>query len=189
MGIDMKRTIVFVLGLTLVSAPSWAQRGFAGLVGGATLSDFGSTVSSSRWGGTAGVTVGFRTYTWSVVAIEGAWTQRGDENVRLDYIDVPLTIGGVASAGNDVRFRIYGGIDLAFKISCKSEAAVLNCDNANSTQWLLPFGIMFGRWTRQGTAVGVDVRYLVGLSDAFSISPIYNRGWQFRLFVARPVGR
>jgi hypothetical protein len=48
---------------------------------------------------------------------------------------------------------------------------------------------MFGRWTRQGTAVGVDVRYLVGLSDAFSISPIYNRGWQFRLFVARPVGR
>jgi len=189
MGIDMRRAIVLVLGLTLVSAPAWAQRSFAGLIGGATLSDFGNTGSSSRWGGTAGVMVGFRTYTWSVVSLEGAWTQRGDENVRLDYIDVPLTIGGVASAGSDVRFRIYGGIDLAFKIGCKSQAALLNCDNAKSTQWLLPFGIMFGRWTQRGTAVGLDVRYLVGLSDAFEISSVFNRGWQFRMFVARPVGR
>jgi hypothetical protein len=174
--------------LLIASMPALAQRQFVGLIGGATLSDFGNTTSSSRWGGTFGVTAGFRTYSWSVITLEGAWTQRGDENVRLDYIDVPLLIGGVARAGNDLRTRFYAGIDLAFKIGCSASTALANCDNANSTQWFLPFGVMIGKWSRSGTAVGIDVRYLLGLSDAFSTSVRYSRGWQFKLFVAKAVG-
>ncbi len=185
----MKNTVAFILGLMLVSTPALAQRQFVGLIGGATLSDLGNINSSSRWGGTAGITAGYRTYNWSVISIEGAWTQRGDENVRLDYIDIPLLIGGVAQAGSDVRTRFYAGIDFAIKVGCSEQTVRFNCDNAKSTQWLLPFGVMIGRWSRRGTAVGLDVRYLIALSDVFATSTVYSRGWQFKLFVAKSVAR
>jgi hypothetical protein len=103
----MKTVIAVALVLVVLATPAVAQRQFIGLTGGATLSDFGSTASGSRWGGTAGITAGFRTSNWSVINLEATWTQRGDENVRLDYIDVPLLIGGVARAGSDTRWRFY----------------------------------------------------------------------------------
>ena len=110
----MRSFIAAVLGLTVLATPAAAQRQFIGLTGGATLSDFGNTASGSRWGVTAGITAGYRTFNWSVINLEAAWTQRGDEYVRLDYIDVPLLIGGVARAGTDVRTRFYAGIDFAW---------------------------------------------------------------------------
>jgi len=186
----MRTILAAAFGLVICAAPAVAQRQFVGLTGGATLSDFGNIASSSRWGGTAGVTLGYRTFNWSVVNLEGSWVQRGDENIRLDYIDVPLLVGGVArTGGGDIRTRFYGGIDVAFKISCNATTDRFSCDNVRGTQWFLPFGLMVGRWTRGGTFVAVDVRYLLGLSDVFELSTVYSRGWQFKLQVGRSVGR
>ncbi|UCG88839.1 MAG: hypothetical protein JSW71_10005 [Gemmatimonadota bacterium] len=186
----MRTMLAAVFGLVTLTSPAMAQRQFVGLTGGATLSDFGNISSSSRWGGTAGVTVGYRTFHWSAVSLEGTWVQRGDENIRLDYIDIPLLIGGVAQAGGgDLRTRFYSGINVGFKISCNAKTDRFICDNAKGTQWFIPFGLMVGRWTRQGTFVAVDVRYLLGLADAFNLSSVYNRGWQFKLVVGRSVGR
>ena len=184
----MKSIIAAAIGLVVLATPALAQRQFVGITGGATLSDFGNTTSGSRWGGTVGITAGFRTYSWSVINLEAAWTQRGDQNVRLDYIDVPLLIGGVARAGSDIRTRFYAGIDLAFKIGCNSSTAVYNCDNAKGTQWFLPFGVMIGKWKQGSTYVGLDVRYLLGLSDAFDLRSVYSRGWQFKVNIGRAVG-
>jgi hypothetical protein len=43
-------TIAFV-----AVTPAHAQKQFVGITGGATVGDFGSVSSNSRWGGTAGV--------------------------------------------------------------------------------------------------------------------------------------
>ncbi len=175
-----------------VAQPATAQRArkFVGITGGATLSDFGAVNSSSRWGGTAGVSAGFRTTYYTVVNLEASWVQMGGGNTRLDYIDIPLTVGGVASvSGGALRTRPYAGISLGFKVGCSATTALANCDNANSTQWTVPVGIMIGRWTRPGRFVALDVRYAIGLSDAFATSLAYNRSWQFRLLFGKAAGR
>ncbi len=174
-----------------VAQPATAQwaRKFVGITGGATLSDFGAVNSSSRWGGTAGVSAGFRTSYYTVVNLEASWVQMGAGDTRLDYIDIPLTVGGVGSAsGGALRARGYAGISLGFKVGCSTTTAFVNCDDANSTQWTVPFGIMFGRWTQAGTFVGLDVRYALSLSDAFATSRAYNRSWQFRMLFGKAAG-
>jgi hypothetical protein len=185
----MKNVIAAAIALVVLATPALAQRQFVGITGGATLSDFGNTTSGSRWGFTGGLTAGYRTFNWSVVNLEATYTQRGDENVRLDYIDIPLLIGGVARAGSDFRTRFYAGIDVAFKVSCNASTAVFNCDNAKGTQWFLPFGLMIGKWKQRSTYIGVDVRYMLGLSDAFDLRTVWSRGWQFKVNIGRSVGR
>ena len=167
----------------------WARK-FTAVTGGATISDFGGVNSSSRWGGTAGVSAGFRTSHYTVVTLETNWVQMGGGDTRLDYIDIPFTVGGVAStSGGAVRTRAYVGISLAFKVGCSATTtAFANCANANSTQWTVPLGIMIGRWTRPGTFAALDVRYVTGLSDVFATASAYNRSWQFRLLFGKAVG-
>ncbi len=174
-----------------VAQPATAQwaRKFVGITGGATISDFGAVMSSSRWGGTAGVSAGFRTSQNTVVGLEVSWVQMGGGDARLDYIEIPLTIGGVAwASGGALRIRPYAGISLGFKVGCSGSIASANCDNANSTQWTVPLGIMIGRWTRPGTFAALDVRYVTGLSDVFATASAYNRSWQFRLLFGKAVG-
>jgi len=185
--------------LCLVDAnPAAAQgsRQLIGIQGGATTSDLagGGINTNSRWGGTAGIVTGFRTSRNTVVALEGNWVQMGGKeaggvgDTRLDYIEVPLLFGGVYPTYNGgVRFRLYSGIAIQFKVSCKSDLA--NCDRMNSPIWAWPFGLMIGRYTESGTFVALDVRYSLGLSDAFSTSFAYNRSWQFRLVLGKAVGR
>ncbi len=175
----------------VVAQPATAQRAreFVGITGGATLSDFGAVNSSSRWGGTVGVSTGFRTSNNTVVNLEASWVQMGGRDARLDYFDIPLTVGGVVSAsGGALRTRLYAGISLGFKISCSATTEYANCANANSTQWTVPVGIMIGRWTQPGRFVALDVRYAIGLSDAFATSTAYNRSWQFRLLFGKVAG-
>jgi Outer membrane protein beta-barrel domain len=175
--------------------PAQAQKQFVGITGGATVGDFGSVSSNSRWGGTAGITLGYRNFNWSVVNIEGLWVQRGAEGLRLDYIEVPLLIGGVARVGSsgDFRSRFYGGIQVAFKINCSASTSgpslAPSCATANSTVWGLPFGVQLGRWKPNGSFVALDVRYMLGLSNAFSTSNAYNRGWMFKLVFGKSIGR
>jgi len=85
--------VATLAAISVAPAPAHAQKQFVGITGGATVGDFGSVSSSSRWGGTAGITLGYRNFNWSVVNIEGLWAQRGAEGLRLDYIEVPLMLG------------------------------------------------------------------------------------------------
>lgn len=185
----------------IFASPASAQRGgnkMIGIQGGATTSDlFGGGVNTnSRWGGTAGIVTAFRASRNTIVTLEGNWVQMGGKgagginDTRLDYIEVPLLFGGVYPTYNDgLRFRLYTGIAIQFKVSCKSDDARFNCDRANSPIWAWPFGFMVGRYTESGTFVALDVRYSLGLSDAFSTSFAYNRSWQFRLILGKAMGR
>ncbi|MEE9247059.1 MAG: outer membrane beta-barrel protein [Gemmatimonadota bacterium] len=193
----MKRAKTICLGLgslvcLLLAEPALAQRvqPFAGVSGGATSSRLvgGGFSSDARWGGTAGVFVGARTSRNSVINLEGNWLQQGGGDTRLDYIDVPLTVGAVVpSADRMWRFRGYAGIGLAFKVSCSSDTSFLNCGSAKSTVWSLPFGFMFGRVLQGGKVLALDIRYSLGLSDAFTTSSVDNRSWQFRALFAIPL--
>ncbi len=176
------------LAVAQPATAQWASN-FVVITGGATLSDFGGVNSSSRWGGTAGVSSGYRTSHYTVVNLEANWVQMGGGDTRLDYIDFPLTFGGVGSAsGGTLRARAYAGVSFGVKVGCSATAAFANCDNANSTQWTVPFGIMMGQWTGPGRFVALDVRYVYSLSDAFTTSRAYNRSWQFRLLFGKAAG-
>ncbi len=180
------------------ASPAAAQRSgrrLIGIQGGATTSDLfgGGLNTNSRWGGTAGLFVGFRTTRNTIVFLEGNWVQMGGKtpgtlggDTRLDYIEIPLLFGGVYPTSNDrVRFRLYGGLAIQFKVNCNSSEALLDCDRTNSPIWAAPFGFSVGRYTDSGTFFALDVRYSWGLSDAFSNSFVYNRSWQFRLIVGK----
>jgi Outer membrane protein beta-barrel domain len=177
----------------LVAQPARAQQPFAGVSGGATLGDIfgGATNTSSRWGGTAGLFLGARTTTNTVVQLEGNWVQEGGGDIRLDYIEIPLTFGAAVPTASGMRFRAYGGIDIQFKVSCSGTSLNpgLNCDRANSTVWSIPFGLQFARATPGGKFFALDVRYSLGLSDAFSTSSAYSRSWQFRLLLGTLLGQ
>ena len=166
-----------------------APRQFVGVSGGATLSDlFGGAINtSSRWGGTAGVFAGYRTTRNSVVALEVNWIQKGGGDTRVDYVEVPLLLGGAAPAAHGaVRFRAYTGIALGFRVGCSSTSTFLSCDAAKSPEWAWPFGFMIASTNRSGRMVGVDVRYSIGLSDVFETSSASNRTWQFKAFFGFP---
>jgi hypothetical protein len=171
--------------------PVFAQRGFGGVLGGATLGDLrgGGINTSSRWGGTAGIFVGFRTTMNTVVSIEGAWVQKGGGDIRLDYIEVPFLVGAVLPAqGGMLRTRFYSGISVGFKVGCSATTQVVDCDRAKGTEWAWPLGLQFGRWSPNGTFVAADIRYSVGLSDAFETSSADNYSWYFRLMVGKALG-
>ncbi len=189
----MKKTVMiaFVGALMMgVTSAGHARQKFVGVVGGATVMDFGSVNADSRWGGVAGLTAGVRTASWSVLNLEVAWTRRGSDGVRLDYIDIPVMIGAVGRSGRQGEFRgrFYTGIGVGFKVACQGSVA-LSCDAAKGTHWYWPSGLLFGRWSPDGTFVGLDVRYDWGLSDAFDASRAFNRGFQFRMLLGKAGGR
>jgi hypothetical protein len=177
--------VLALLGPAGAAAQGVAQT-YVGVSGGATYGDLygGAVNTDSRWGGTAGVFVGARTWNYLAFSLEGNWEQKGGGDVRLDYIGVPLTVGGIVMPGGDFRLRAYGGIGVGFKVGCNSGGDVaLTCDLAKGTEWNLPFGFMFGRNTGGARFVALDVRYVIGLSDAFEAALPYSRSWQFRAVI------
>ena len=192
----MKRATILALaaatGLTVLPADAAAQVGkFAGISGGATSSDMrgGVTNTSSRWGGTAGVFVGYRT--WRTVGVlEANWVQKGGGDTRIDYIEVPFLIGGATETPSGFLFRVYTGIGIGFPISCSSTSTstLQDCDQKKSPEWTWPIGLLIGKSIGDGpTFTAVDVRYSVGLSDTFNGALMANYSWQFRLFVGRRI--
>jgi hypothetical protein len=177
--------------LLLVPAPLLGQgpgSKFGAIVGGATLSDlYGFTNTDSRWGGTAGILLGVNTWR-TAVTLEGNWVQKGGGDTRLDYIEVPLTFGPVVQgSGGNTRVRLYGGVSVAFNLSCSSLG--FECNDVQSTEWGLPVGLQFGQTTGSGTFFGADIRYSFALNDAFEVGESYNRTWQFRLMVGKRFGQ
>jgi hypothetical protein len=176
-----------------VSAQRWGQ-GYVGAIAGATLSDtYGVVDSDTRWGGTAGVIVGYRTAKWAAISLEPAWIQKGGSggpyDINLDYVEVPVTIGAVARSKDDRwRFSGYFGLAAAFKVGCSSNVVALDCETASGTEWSTPLGVRVFRLTGDATAVGFDLRYALPLSGAWETQILDNRTWSFRLAVIQAVG-
>ena len=63
-------TLLLFAATFMTAMPAHGQARFGGITAGATLSDFGSTSSNSRWGFTGGLTAGTRNFSWSVTSIE-----------------------------------------------------------------------------------------------------------------------
>ncbi len=178
----------------ILASPVLAQgpgTNFAGIIGGASLSDLGGYFggsTTSRWGGTAGAFVGHNAGRTALM-LESYWIQKGGggpSNVHLDYIEVPVTFGAIAVTGaGAARGRIYTGIGIGFKISCSSDATEAPCDDANGTEWTWPIGFQIASVKENGTFFGVDIRYSFALNDAFDIINAYNRPWQFRLMFGK----
>ena len=164
-----------------------AQQFVAGLAAGGTYSDFSNPDTDSRWGFSGGLFVGRPTYR-SLSLLEVNYTQKGGNSsigdVRIDYVEVGITAGGMAGRPGGSRARAYGGIQVAFPVTCDGRAVL--CDNTN-TEWAFPVGILLGRWKDNGGFMGVDVRYLIPLSDAGL--EIFNNTWMFRFVIGRPTGR
>ena len=188
-----------LLVLSIASAPAMAvAQGpgsrFAAVVGGATLSDMAglASTSDSRWGATAGLLFGVNTWK-TAITLEGNYIQKGGGDTRLDYIEVPLTLGAVVPAGGAGRVRVYGGASVGFKVSCDSDINLVGttsiCDTAEGTEWGLPLGVQFGRAAPSGGSFfAFDIRYTFALSDAFENTDVYNRPWQFRLMFGKVLG-
>lgn len=171
----------------LAAAPASAQQNavLAGVSGGGSQSElYGGRINTDyRWGGTAGVFAMWHIADNRVLGLEVNWIQKGGrDGARVDYIEIPFLIGAVVpTAGGNVRFRAYTGIDLAFEIGCSSEVTRFNCDQVKSTEWSWPVGLTIGRFTPSGRFFGIDVRYMWGLSDAFDTSVQTNRGFVFKM--------
>ena len=164
---------------------------YAGAVGGGTWSNLSTqgVGTDRRWGFTAGLFGGYRTNGGDVM-LEALWSRIGSAATRLDYIEIPFTLGGVLPLSRGgMGLRFYTGIDLAFKVGCKSdiefEEGLSQCDLANSTVWTWPIGASFNVMGESGY-FGIDIRYNNGLSSAFSQSALKNRYWMARLQIGVP---
>ena len=182
------RFTVTILGLLLAAATSASAQFLVGLTGGATMSDFSNPDTKSRWGFTGGLFAGRATYR-TITNLEVRYIQKGGEGARIDYVETGLTAGGLAGGSRGVRGGGYGGIMVAFPVSCSVENSLgLNtfCDNTN-TEWSLPVGILLGKFNERGGFVGIDASYQFAMSDA-SLE-VFNNTWVFRFVIGRPSGR
>ena len=182
------RFTVTLACLLLVAAANASAQWLVGLTGGATMSDFSNPDTKSRWGFTAGLFAGRATYR-TLTNLEVQYIQKGGEGARIDYIETGLTAGGLAGGSRGVRGGGYGGIMVAFPVSCSVENSFgtnLFCDNTN-TEWSLPVGILLGKFNERGGFVGIDARYEFAMSDA-SLE-VFNNTWVFRFVIGRPSGR
>jgi len=178
--------------LLAVAAPAHAQfaHRYAALTGGASYSSITdyNVASDWRWGGTAGLAVGVITFDYSYVELAPSWTQMGAGDLRLDYVDIPLILGGLVPLGSrDLVGRLYAGVSLGLKVSCSYEQQAV-CDAAKGSTWALPVGISLARVLGNGRFVGVDARYILGLSAVFELTQAKPRSWQFRALFGLPLG-
>src|SRR5262249_23795542 len=149
------RFMVILGGLVLGAATgSAAQDAVIGAMGGATYSDFSHPDTPSRWGFTGGLFAGVETYR-SLNLFEVSYTQKGGKGTRIDYVEVGVTAGGLAGSSRGSRGRVYGGVQVAFPVSCSTTNAPFTgfCDNKN-TEWGFPVGIMLGKWSASGGRCG-----------------------------------
>jgi hypothetical protein len=193
----MSRSVIhpFMLSTALVLVavqPGQAQfaHRYAALTGGASYSSITdyNVASDWRWGATAGIAMGVITFDYSYVELAPSWTQAGGGDLRLDYVDIPLILGGLVPLGSrDMIGRLYAGVNLGLKVSCSYEQQAV-CDAAKGSTWAIPVGISIARVVGNGRFVGVDARYSLGLSDVFELTQAKQRSWQFRAMFGLPLG-
>ena len=188
-------TALVLFGLTV--APAAAQQRstrapfLMGLAGGATLSDFQNPDSEGRWGGTAGLFLGKATFR-TLSTFEVNWVQKGGGDFRIDYLELPLTFGGVGRTRSGTgRARIYTGVAVGFKLGCGGSSGPAACDALNGTEWSIPIGMQVGRWTGEGQTrfIALDARYYMALSDLADVAQTYHQTWMFRIVIGKNAGR
>ena len=195
----MLRTFAILpLLLAALGGTGWGQGSgpkFGALIGGATLSDMDNFpgVDDSRWGATAGILVGMNTGP-TALTFEATWIQKGGGDLRLDYIELPLTLGAVGQfAGGSGRGRLYSGISVGFKISCgagpSADANVVDpCDRTKGVEWGWPLGVQLAKVSSTGSFYGIDIRYTLAFNSAFDFADVRNRPWAFRVMVGKRLG-
>ena len=173
--------------LSLLLTPPLSAQGpgtkFAGIIGGATLSDISNLpgLEDDRWGGTAGIFGGINMGS-TALSLEANWIQKGGGDIKSSYIELPLTLGAIfAPQGKSYRTRLYSGVSFGFKVDC-------NCENAKGSEWGLPIGLQIAKVTDTGKFFGFDVKYSFPISDAFEFAGSKNRAWSFRLMFGKAVG-
>lgn len=192
---------LLLAGCLVTATPAYGQRatsnrGAVGLSAGATTSDLegGLINTSSRWGFIGGVWGAYRTSRNSTISLEVNYAQKGGKDLaRLDYIDIPLLVGGVIPTDNDrLNFTFYTGIGFGIKVTCSEDTnnqlITGPCDRAKGTEWTWPVGLAFIVRSAGGRYFGLDGRYSIGLSDTFDNSASRNRSWQFKALVGFPAG-
>jgi Outer membrane protein beta-barrel domain len=180
-----------------------------GLTGGAATSSVGGDyvqVGNWTWGGVAGAFGQYFVSRETYIGLEANWVQKGGDQVaftlggsqdlKLEYIEIPLTLG-YTQRFSGWESNLYLGLALSFEISCKTQGTSSNtsvdCDDVpglapkQTTDWSIPFGFGFMK-NLGGSLLGLDIRYVLGLSDIFENSNIRNRSWQFTARWAVPIG-
>jgi hypothetical protein len=162
-----------------------AQYKYVGFAAGANLSDFsdefGFYSTDSRWGANLGLVLGLRTTNRMSFSIEPAWSQMGGADGAVDYVEVPVLIGGLAQSSDAMRFGGYSGIIPAFKVSCSIDTPTGSCDDLKGSAWFLPLGLRAYRQAGAGKWVGIDIRYSIPLGSSFESVDVNQRSWAFRL--------
>jgi hypothetical protein len=184
--------VAVVLFAPLAPSPVAAQfaRHYIALSVGATHNDLTDYLDNLgwRWGGTAGVQAGLVTFDHAYLELAPAWTQMGGGRIRLDYVNVPLMLGGLLAASRDVFVRPYGGIGLSVRFGCRADPTSA-CDLARRTVWSVPFGLSVVKVLTRGELAGLDVRYVLGVTNVFDVTDATQRSWQFRLLFGWLLGR
>ncbi len=168
----MKKIKVFFVSLVLISGVE-AQQPHFGLKGGVNIASLHFNDNSpieSKVGVHAGILAHIHaSKTWAVqpevfYSLEGAKETLigGNTKVKysLHYINVPILLQYMFNNG----FRLEGGPQIGFLLSAKTKTGnitVTNNDNYQSTAFSIPLGL--GYLTSSG--LGLDARYVFGLSD------------------------
>jgi hypothetical protein len=198
------------LAIGLAFAPrAEAQEVRLGLTGGATTTSVGGssvTLGNWKWGGMAGAFGQYFLARQTYIGLDANWVQKGGNQVafgggelqdlNLEYIELPLTIG-YRQQFDGWESNLYIGLAVSFQLSCKVKGSAssnsVDCADQSglapkkTTDWSIPFGFGFNR-DLGGSLLGLDIRYMLGLSDIFENSNIRNRGWQFTAKWSVPMG-
>ena len=192
-----KRLLTVAAGVALVAMlaqPASAQEGMgirAGIQGGVTYynltgDDVGS--SDSRIGFAAGAFAAFDFSPFFGLNLEGNWVQMGAENItatgepgdsinlRLAYIQVPLTLRGSLPLGEKTIIGAFAGVAAGISTTCQfkgtaENAAAISCDQVNqgekSLVWSVPVGVGVTFNASSEARFILDVRYDYGITEVF----------------------
>jgi hypothetical protein len=200
--------VLAAAALASQATPAAAQGEGWGLsvgVTGSTLSgDFVTAAGDTKWGFFGGV-FGER-YLSDNLALNLAvnYSQRGGQgltgppsdpvryDIALNYIELPLLAEILLPLGGTWDLMAYGGIGVAFNVSCKAGFAGGSRESCQDTalgkartEWSAPVGGGFSYQVGNGDMVVFEARYSWGLSDAVENVDLRNRGWTFILRLAR----
>ena len=144
-----------------------------------------------------------------VLDVGGGEATVGDQEIRLDYIELQVPIVYIIPMENKkVKPRIYAGPTLALELSCETEfeasgnSVTFGCEDeidvgfgpepAFTRTKTLDFGIVLGVGVELGEGAGAftaDIRYDTGLTNVNEFSPplIKNRALQLLIGYLRRI--
>ncbi len=216
----IRRYALFAAAFALTAAPAYAQKmgekapaGEARLTIGPFFGVSMSTIagdsfqgSSNHTGLMAGGMLQHNSPSGMFFRIGAKYSQRGAEasaagataKIKLAYLEVPAVVGYELGAPGRMRPYLYGGGQVALRMSCDVEAsfggisASATCDSAQMKAKSTDFGLLVGGGLSIPSGRGsilLDVRYLLGMQDAFEMGGGKNRGFTLGFGYLFPLGR